>query len=120
MSWEKDGVTSFYDPREKVLVTGSETRWCDACHLIHHVELPCAIVMARVHALIVEPGDELRDDELEGIDRPAFISALRLRGISVDVYGDGVMRAIATLGDTGGVPVHVDDDDTAPLSGNGR
>lgn len=86
------------DPRlGKVLAAGNETRWCDACRLIHHVELPCAVVLARVQALIVEVGDELREDELAGVDRPALIAALRARDISVDVRTDGSMWAVWTV-----------------------
>jgi hypothetical protein len=54
------------------------------------------MVKARVHALIVDVGDELDDAELGDLDRPELLSCLRLRGISLEPNGAG-WRAVETV-----------------------
>jgi hypothetical protein len=74
----------------------SDTCWCESCHMIHATSLSCAVVAARIEAMIIEVGDELGEDDLAGADRITLIGELRLRGISLEPNGAG-WRAIATV-----------------------
>jgi hypothetical protein len=64
--------------------------------MIHSVELTCAVVKARVEALIVEEGELLGEEEIGDCDRPALLSALRLRGLALEPEGDR-WRVVAVL-----------------------
>jgi hypothetical protein len=116
MGYEKDGIDEFYDASTRALGMSdraTDSKYCEPCRLIHAVELPCAVVKARVHALIVEIGDVMDEEEIGDLDRPAFLSALRLRGISLEPQGPNWL-AVSTVE---AVPVHVEEEDTEPLAG---
>lgn len=98
MAWEKDSMgNSFYDPTPAgsggfVLAEEAAkfaTQFCDGCKMIHGVNVRCEIIRARIEAMICEPGDELFEGELAGVDRIELIGSLRIRGLALEPHGDG-------------------------------
>ena len=67
---------------------------CARCRLFHPVDMKCEVARAEVDAHLFEAGEEIGDEELEGVDRIALQNALRCRGLAFEVAGEGWWRVI--------------------------
>lgn len=75
----------------------AETVNCKGCRMIHVTSLRCEVVRARVEAMIIEPGEELGEEELAGVDRIELIACLRLRGLALTMPADGAPWQVVEL-----------------------
>jgi len=80
---DPDGVVARFGEGEP-----TPTAWCDTCRMIHAMTLPCAVVKARIEAMIIEPGELLGEDEIGDCDRVALLGALRVRELALEPEGD--------------------------------